>query len=652
MTMQIKTIILYGPNGETREIDFKLGAVNVITGQSRTGKSAIIDIIDYCLGRSTFRIFEGVNRDVVTWYALLLQINETQVFIAKPAPKSGASSQSQVFLKIGGHVKIPDHLELSPNSNDNSLITQLSELLGISPNLSTPGETHTRMPLQATIDHCKFFLFQEQGEIANRGLLFHRQGEQFMPQAIKDSLPYLLGVVPEDRLLLVQEERELRRRLRQLERRAAELKSISGGESDQGLQLVAEAVAVGLLPRDTDTTTPEKMRSAMDVAVQWQPGKLIETAGEDSSLASLNIQADVARRNYQSLYEQLLQVKHYEAETESFGTTAKEQVRRLEAIGILPTKDENTNKLCPLCGSTAHSVPLIDDIASNIRALDNDLAVVEARRPHLREYAQKLVAETQSAKYRLQDFQRQLRSRVATDDALEAQRDIDARVARTVGRISLYLESVKEMSPDASLEQDIRAIKTRLEILAESLEDEQTALELHSALNRIGITMTNLARELNLEFVNSPYRFELGALTVVADTKQRAIPMERMGSGENWLGCHLIALLALHKHFIEHGRPVPGFLVIDQPSQVYFPSTAVYKSLDGTSETFEESDADVDAVARMFKLLKQVCEELFPNFQVIVTEHANLPEPWFQEMLIEPPWREGRALIPQHWLAT
>lgn len=33
-----------------KTIDFDLGKVNVITGASRTGKSAIIPIIDYCLG--------------------------------------------------------------------------------------------------------------------------------------------------------------------------------------------------------------------------------------------------------------------------------------------------------------------------------------------------------------------------------------------------------------------------------------------------------------------------------------------------------------------------------------------------------------------------------------------------------------------------
>ena len=41
--------------------------------------------------------------------------------------------------------------------------------------------------------------------------------------------------------------------------------------------------------------------------------------------------------------------------------------------------------------------------------------------------------------------------------------------------------------------------------------------------------------------------------------------MARMGSGENWVGYHLIAHLALHQWFVQRQRPVPSFLFLDQP---------------------------------------------------------------------------------------
>jgi hypothetical protein len=47
----------------------------------------------------------------------------------------------------------------------------------------------------------------------------------------------------------------------------------------------------------------------------------------------------------------------------------------------------------------------------------------------------------------------------------------------------------------------------------------------------------------------------------------------RIGSGENWVGYHPAAHLALHKFFTRHDRPVPRVLMLDQPTQVFTPPT-------------------------------------------------------------------------------
>ena len=51
MTFQILNIVLYGKkDGQVRSIAFKPNAVNIIVGEKQTGKSALIPIVDYCLG--------------------------------------------------------------------------------------------------------------------------------------------------------------------------------------------------------------------------------------------------------------------------------------------------------------------------------------------------------------------------------------------------------------------------------------------------------------------------------------------------------------------------------------------------------------------------------------------------------------------------
>ena len=166
--MQIKSIILYNAAGETRILPFQLGKVNIITGRSRTGKTAIIDIVDYCLGRPEFRVFEGVNRDTVAWYAVIFQMGENQILIAKPAPSGTQVRQTQVYYEVGVDISPPPVSKLVPNSNDDAVVQELSERIGISPNLNIPETDQSRDPLEANIRHTTYYLFQKQTIIARR----------------------------------------------------------------------------------------------------------------------------------------------------------------------------------------------------------------------------------------------------------------------------------------------------------------------------------------------------------------------------------------------------------------------------------------------------------------------------------------------------
>jgi hypothetical protein len=124
--------------------------------------------------------------------------------------------------------------------------------------------------------------------------------------------------------------------------------------------------------------------------------------------------------------------------------------------------------------------------------------------------------------------------------------------------------------------------------------------------------------------------------------------MSRTGGGENHLAYHLSTLLALHLFATKSERPLPRFIMIDQPTQVYFPSEQVYKAADGSIQKTEE-DADLAAVRRLFAWLRKFTEELAPGFQIIVTEHANLRDEWFQAALVEEPWSKPPALVPDDW---
>jgi hypothetical protein len=95
---------------------------------------------------------------------------------------------------------------------------------------------------------------------------------------------------------------------------------------------------------------------------------------------------------------------------------------------------------------------------------------------------------------------------------------------------------------------------------------------------------------------------------------------------------------------VNKGRPVPRFLFIDQPSQVYFPAD---KDGDGSMEALESEDRE--AVVRIYRLALQVVQQLSPNFQIIMTDHADINQEWFQSRVIER-WRGERELVPDAWV--
>ncbi len=145
-----------------------------------------------------------------------------------------------------------------------------------------------------------------------------------------------------------------------------------------------------------------------------------------------------------------------------------------------------------------------------------------------------------------------------------------------------------------------------------------------------------------------PARLDLNHLTIIFDRPDRPVPMSRTGGGENHLAYHLSALLALHLFASKNNCPIPKFLLIDQPTQVYFPSEKVYQEADGSVQK-TEADADLAAVRRLFELLLKFTQEDVPGFQLIVTEHANLRDQWFQDALVEQPWAKPPALVPENW---
>lgn len=90
MNFYVKKIKLwFSTHSEPKEYTFEPNKVNVITGDSSTGKSSILRVIDYCLLARESAIVEDVINENVAWYGLVFHLKGHDYAIARKAPTNG-----------------------------------------------------------------------------------------------------------------------------------------------------------------------------------------------------------------------------------------------------------------------------------------------------------------------------------------------------------------------------------------------------------------------------------------------------------------------------------------------------------------------------------------------------------------------------------
>ncbi len=643
--MKIKSIHIYSHDGRRRDVVFHLNGLNVITGRSSTGKSALSEILEYLMGRSTFNIPEGVIRDRVAWFAVIYQFDGEQVLVAKPTPGAGRASCSLAMIRRGAELTAPVFSELAANDDDDGVETLLSRLLGIPENVTDVPLSSSRESYQANIKHTHYYLFQKQGIVANKDQLFYRQNEPYQPQAIKDTLPILLGISSRDKYELESRLRGVQRDIRLNGKLLEQARTAVATSDEKALGLLSEARAVGIPLLDAGETGSwiDLLRSVL----AWKPAPVPEDDGMrvsaiENDLVSLREQ----RRESQQRIDAAIQ---YAKRSKGFETEAGEQKDRLTSIKLLPRNPANGEWQWPFAeANLGMQTPLAAALIAELESLDREMAAVVGERPALDEYLAGQRQEIQDIGDQIRNKEVELSAAIASSEIIAQMGNRNNAASRVVGRVSLFLEGLVPDEELERLEREDRRLKAKAEDLERMIGADESRERLVSTLNSIAMHMSGYISALGGEFGQYPARLDLHNLTVVIDRPGRPIYMPRTGGGENHLAYHLAALLALHRYAASNNQPLPRFLLIDQPTQVYFPSEALYKAADGSVET-TESDADLEAVRRLFELLRRFTEEDAAGFQIIVTEHANLRDEWFQAALVERPWTKPPALVPDDW---
>jgi hypothetical protein len=642
--MRLLTLVLFDSRGRKRTIDFNSG-LNVITGSSATGKSALLEMIEYCLGRNTLTTPVGPIRDTVSWYGLLVDLGQQRAFVGRPAPKTGNATTQQAMLELGAGVEVPDYDRLTVNADTSSVRDQLGRAIGIDENVT--GSVSDTSGFEAHLGHAALFCLQRQSEIANRELLFHRQGEDGMARAIQEVLPYFLGAVAKDRAVLRQRLLAARRDLRTAE---VDLRATEAADEEVEVALQAfltEARGAGLVS-EGDISGTEAGLAALRGAVTAPTSPVPRDDDDAAERERLQRRRDELRQALHQVGQSRAVLEALGSDESAYDQVVGQQAGRLRSLELLGDENVGSSDLCPICDSQlSEPDPMVAELREAAAQLQAQVGSSAVARPRRLRALEETAAEADRLRNEIRAIDLALDGVEDARRSATQGRSFAARQAFLQGRIQRYLETARlsESGETARMRERVRLRAARVQELEAQVDPDNEREQLLSRLVSIGSDMTEWANRLNLEHSGSAVRLDARRLTVVADTPTGPAPLNQIGSAANWIGYHIVAHLALHKFFVEQSRPVPRFLVLDQPTQAYYPSDVARES------GVPAADADRQAVAALFLLMADVVAVVDEGLQVIVCDHANLPEPWFQDAVIEN-WRDGLKLIPEEWLGA
>lgn len=655
MFFQIRAIVLWPRNAEfkPRRLQFDLGKVNVISGASRTGKSAVIPIIDYCLGSSTCSIPVNTIRKYCEWFGVVVATNQGDKLLARREPGAQRSTDDMFLMEADRITDLPQRIV--KNTNADAVKRLLDDLAGLSNLDFTGGDDSVGFDGRPSFRDLAAFTFQPQNIVANPDVLFFKTNTYEHREKLRKIFPYVLGAVTPALMAKQFELGRTRQELRRKERELKDAQQVSARWLADLMVKFSEAQELGLTPKLEQPPTRGQMIELLEevvartdltlsVSTSTISDALRELSGLETEEREVSRQLTTMRHRLEEMNRMRSGVNQYEA---AIGL----QRGRLKLSSWLVAHTDGAAD-CPMCGS--HT----DSAIRKLEVLSARLQEVEAEVGHDKEVPaafdrelQRVTAEVGQETERLRSVQ--IRKRALSGRSTQAsERQFAAKKAeRFVGNLESALDLHRRLGSDSDLVDEVGRLRESVQRLEAELREQDLDSRKRRALLAVNTHAGRLLPFLDVENANDPISLEISDLTIKVRGADRDDYLSEIGSGSNWLSYHLAMLLALHQFYLaQPSSPVPGFMVLDQPSQVYFPKRVVTRPGEEVEEPIFR-DEDIDAVRKAFEVMGQVVLKAEGKLQLIVLDHASR-DVWgdIPGVVGLREWRDGIKLVPMKWL--
>ena len=657
MNFQLSKLIIWPKNSAfpPNEVQFKTGVVNVITGSSRTGKSAIIPIIDYCLASGDCNIPIDTIRDYVSWYGILVQTDTEQLLFCRKVP-DGNKPSSDFYFQRGTIVSVPNLLN-EGNEKLDGIKQILNSISGV-PYFNLDEEKNSYKSRLSFRD-LMALVFQSQEIVANQNILFYKTHAHEHREKLRNWFPFILGAETTDILIARQRLQLIQQKLSQLRKEFGKAKNISLSWMANIIGHLKVAQEYGLLKEPLpDNSTPDELAEITKSILEFIPD-FSESDLTNIELANKEFEELEKKENELSaqiglLKKRLVDLSALKSGFLDYGNSVKKRVERLHISQWL--KEVSTHsESCPACGSTGHP-----NSSSELDKIANVFEQYEIEAKKVQEIPTSFYREEESLKRDLAELIEQKKSYQARFDLLlardkEAQEQFQRRknMYLFLGHLKASYENFEKLIDGGEFELEINALEKEEQELLKIVDIEGVHRRVAIATSRISSKILHHLKTLDVEekYREIEPKFDIENLSIsVLSNSEHWYFLAQVGSASNWVSFHIALMCALQEYFLSLKQScVPNFVIFDQPSQVYFPKLKRGQLESQTEIKYE--DNDVEAVKDIFRTISNSIIAQNGSWQALILDHAD--DSIYSDILgvhQVDEWRGGKKLIPLEWM--
>ncbi len=657
MKFQLKKLIIWPKAIEfaPRIVKFEIGKVNVITGGSRTGKSAIIPIIDYCLASSDCNIPIDTIRDYSSWYGVVFQTETEEILISRKVP-DGNKVSNEFYFSRGKSVSLPPIIK-APNEKSDGIKHILNSISAV-PYFALNSAAEDDKGYQARLGFRDLMalVFQSQDLVANQNIIFYKTHAHEHRERLRNWFPYILGAENIEILTARQRIQVVERRLAQLKKELERAKFVSNSWMANMLGHIKVAEEYGLVDESFESYGSEELvsvaRSIIDSIPEYSRTNLEHVEKSNKEILNLEIEDEIISADIGTAKKRLNDIQRLKAGFSGYGFAVRKRVDRLHISQWFESISTESNG-CPACGSLDHpsAVSELQKISRAFKTYEEESKSVSEIPTSFSREEERIKVELEQALERKRNHQNRFDLLLSKDKKSQEEFQRNKNMFIFLGHLQASMETFESLSDSGEFQEEIASLEKEYEHLKKIMDSKAVQRRIEKATAIISQKILIYLKMLDVEekYRTIPPEFSVKDLNIrVRSNDGHWHFLSEVGSASNWVSFHVALMCSLHEYFLEQDTScVPGFVIFDQPSQVYFPKL---KRGEESKDNSSYGDEDVDAVKCIFKALAKSVLTSEGKWQSIVLDHADVGIyggiQGIHEVEI---WRGGVKLIPMEW---